>query len=302
MISHVGELAAALLVVLLLAAGALIGLAARWVVGHPERIRAGLAWAADRPAVTWVRSRYPRQWRFVGRRFAPGEAAGLALTVGVVAVLALGLSFGEILDHVLDGEGVAVADRPVARFLAGHREPWLITVAQLISHLGSPVGATLTGTVVGVALARIQRSWLPLIVMVLGAGGIGLINMTVKRLVGRDRPPLAMAVLGEDGFSFPSGHTVGTTVVWLLSAWMIGRWVITRRSGKAAVWAGALLMIVAVGTTRVFLGVHFPSDVLAGWVLGAAWAVTIALVANVWEQSPHSAAGVDGDRHLVRTE
>lgn len=296
------ELAAALLVVLLLAAGVLIGGAARWVVGHPERIRAGLAWAVNLPAVTWVRSRYPRQWRFVGRRFAPGEAAGLTLTVGVVAVLALGVSFGEILDHVLDGEGVAVADRPVARFLAAHRQPWSITAAQMISDLGSPVGAALTGTVVGVAVAWIRRSWLPLGLMGLGAGGIGLINMTVKRLVSRERPPLVTAVLGEDGYSFPSGHTVGTTVVWLLSAWMIGRWVITRRRGKAAVWAGALLVIVAVGTTRVFLGVHFPTDVLAGWVLGAAWAVTIALVASVWEQSRHNAVGVGGDPHPVRTE
>ncbi|HEV7452816.1 MAG TPA: hypothetical protein VGO16_15795, partial [Pseudonocardiaceae bacterium] len=62
-----GELAAAVLVVLVVAALALAGLTARWVVGHPERIRAGLAWVANRPAVDRVRSRYPRQWRFLGR-------------------------------------------------------------------------------------------------------------------------------------------------------------------------------------------------------------------------------------------
>ncbi len=283
-------LGAAALVILVLGALVLIGVTARWVVGHPERIRAALAWAARIPAVTWVRSRYPKQWRFLGRRFAPGEAAGLALTLGVAAMLALGVSFGQILDHVLDGEGVAVADRPVTQFLAAHREPWLITTATVITDVGSPLGATVIGAVVGAAVARIRRSWLPLVVMVLGAGGIGLINMTVKRLVSRDRPPLVTAVVGEDGFSFPSGHTVGTTVVWLLSAWMIGRWVVGgqtsgRRAGRATVWTAALAMIIAVGTTRVFLGVHFPSDVLAAWVLGAAWAVTVALVANVWEQS-----------------
>lgn len=82
--------------------------------------------------------------------------------------------------------------------------------------------------------------------------------MTVKQLVSRDRPPLATAALGEQGFSFPSGHTVGTTMVWLLSAWMVGHWVMGRRAVQVAVWTGALLMIAAVGVTRVYLGVHSP--------------------------------------------
>jgi len=280
-----GELAAAIVVVLVVGALAATGMTARWVVGHPERIRAGLAWVADRPAVAWVRSRYPRQWRFLGRRFAPGEAAGLTLTLGVATVLALGVSFGELLDNVLEGEGIAVADRPVLRFLAEHRQPWSVTAARVISDIGSPVGAAVTAVVVGVALSWARRSWLPLLVFALGAGGIGVINMTVKRLVSRSRPPLDTAVLGEQGFSFPSGHTVGTTVVWLLSAWMVGHWVISGRAVGVAVWTGALLMIAMVGATRVYLGVHFPSDVLAGWALGAAWAATIALVVNVWEQS-----------------
>jgi undecaprenyl-diphosphatase len=107
----------------------------------------------------------------------------------------------------------------------------------------------------------------------------------VKHLVGRGRPPRVTAVLGEHGFSFPSGHTTGTTVVWLLSAWMVSRWVIGRRPGRILVWTAALLMIISVGTTRVYLGVHFPSDVLAGWALGTAWTVIIALVARVWEQA-----------------
>ncbi len=280
--------ATAVVMVVGLGALALTGLTARWVVGHPERIRTGLTWVAERPAVVWVRSRYPRQWRFLGRRLAPSEATGLALTLGVGIVLTLGLCFGELLDHVLEGEGVAVADRPVVGFLAAHREPWLITAMQVITNVGSPRGAAITATVVGVALAWARRSWLPLLIAALGAGGIALINITVKGLVGRPRPPLATAVVQESSFSFPSGHTIGTTVVWLLSAWMVSRWVISGRAGRAAVWTGALLLIAAVGTSRVYLGVHFPSDVLAGWVLGAAWAVTVALVVTVWEQSRRS--------------
>lgn len=261
----------------------LIGFVGWRVVGHPERIRAGLSWVAERPAVEWVRSRYPRQWQFVGRRFAAGEAAGLTLTLGVAVVLALGVGFGQVLDSVQESDGITVADRPVLGFLATHRQPWSISAAEVITDMGSPVGVAVTGLAVGLLLAWLRRSWLPLLVVMLGGAGIALINTAVKRLVGRSRPPQFTAVLGEHGFSFPSGHTTGTTVVWLLLAWMAGHWVIGRRIGRVLVWTVALLMIVAVGATRIYLGVHFLSDVLAGWTLGAAWAVTIALVARAWE-------------------
>jgi len=272
-------------VVLVLGVLAVSGFAAWWVVGHPERIRAGLAWIAERPAVDQVRSRYPRQWRFLSRRFAPGEAAGLTLTIGVAAVLALGVGFEQMLDSVLESDGVNLVDRPVLHFLATHRQPWSITTAEVITTIGSPVGAAVTGLLVGTVLAVLRRSWLPLLVIVLGGAGIAVINTVVKRLVSRTRPPQLTAVLGEHGFSFPSGHTTGTTVVWLLSAWMLVHWVIGRRVGRVVVWTGALLMIAVVGATRIYLGVHFLSDVLAGWALGAAWAVTIALVTTVWEQA-----------------
>jgi membrane-associated phospholipid phosphatase len=280
------------LAVLVLGGGVLgvLALTGWWVVGHPERIRAGLNWLAERPAVDWVRSRYPRQWRFVGRRFTPGEAAGLTLTLGVVAMLVLGVGFGQLLDSVLESDGVTVADRPVLSFLAAHREPWSITAARVITDVGSPMGAAVTALVMGVGVSWLRRSWLPLLVMILGGAGIAVINTVLKRLVSRHRPPPVTAVVGEQGFSFPSGHTTGTTVVWLLSAWMMGRWVIGPRAGRIMVWIGALLMIVTVGVTRVFLGVHFPSDVLAGWALGAAWAVSTALAVTVWEQSRHAPA------------
>jgi undecaprenyl-diphosphatase len=201
-------------------------------------------------------------------------------------VLALGVGFGQMLDSVLERDGITVVDRPVLHFLATHRQPWSTTAADVITDIGSPLGAAVTGLLVGVVLAALRRSWLPLLIILLGGAGIAVINTAVKRLVGRTRPPQLTAVVGEHGYSFPSGHTTGTTVVWLLSAWMLGHWVLGRGAGRVVAWAGALSMVVAVGLTRMYLGVHFLSDVLAGWALGAAWAVTIALVATVWEQAP----------------
>src|ERR671917_1482812 len=197
-----GQLAAIVLVVLVGSALALTGLTARWVVGHPERIRAGLAWVAERPAVVWVRSRYPRQWRFLDRRLAPGEATGLALTLGVGMVLALGLSFRQLLDNVLESDGIAVVDRPVLRFLATHREPWLVTTMQVISDVGSPVGVGILATVVGVTLAWVRRSWLPLLIAGFGVAGIGVVQFFGEGGGSGKRPPGGLPGLGGEGQPF----------------------------------------------------------------------------------------------------
>ncbi|HET9117741.1 MAG TPA: phosphatase PAP2 family protein, partial [Pseudonocardiaceae bacterium] len=250
-------------------------------------------------------------WQFLSRRFEPGEAAGLTLTLGLAVVLALSVGFGQLLDSVVESDGITVADRPVLGFFAAHRQLWWTSTATVITDVGSPVGTAVTGVAAGIALAWLRRSWLPLLIIVLGGVGIALINTAVKSAVSRSRPPLITAVSTAHGYSFPSGHTTGTTVVWLLLAWMIGHWVIRRRVALAILWAGALLMVGAVGVTRVYLGVHFLSDVMAGWALGAAWAVIIALVVRVWEQSsrifpslvgsqrPRPGSGTGGDSHSI---
>ncbi|MGH3672380.1 MAG: hypothetical protein ACRDSH_17395, partial [Pseudonocardiaceae bacterium] len=95
------DLAAGVLVALVLVVLVLAGAIASAVVAHPERIRTGLTWIADQPAMARIRSRYPRGWHFVRRRFVAGEAVGLALTLGVAVVITLGVVFGQLLDSVL---------------------------------------------------------------------------------------------------------------------------------------------------------------------------------------------------------
>ncbi len=74
----------------------------------------------------------------------------------------------------------------------------------------------------------------------------------------------------------------------LLGAWMIIHWVLTRLGPRLVVWAAAGVLVAAVGASRLYLGVHYPSDVLAGWLLGAGWAVTVAVAVSLWED--HAAA------------
>ena len=93
----------------------------------------------------------------------------------------------------------------------------------------------------------------------------------------------------EDGFSFPSGHATGTFTVAVLGAWMTSRWLLRDWAARVALWAIFLGAAGLVGFSRIYLGVHYVSDVVAGALLGAAWAVAVILVGAWWESSRRSA-------------
>lgn len=111
---------------------------------------------------------------------------------------------------------------------------------------------------------------------------MGLVLFTAKALVGRQRPPLPFAAVAADGYSFPSGHATGTATIMVLSAWMLTRWLITGWTARVIVWAMAIGSALVIGYSRVYLGVHYVSDVLAGWLLGIAWAGIVMLVGSWW--------------------
>jgi membrane-associated phospholipid phosphatase len=237
----------------------------------------------------WASGRKCRE--VLARRLGVGETAGLALAAGLAAVLTLAVVFTYLLDSVLDGEGIAAVDRPVSRWLAGHRDGWLTEVMRVITHAGDPGVLMVLAVAACAGVTWWKRSWLPIAVGVLGAGGIGLMVTAVKLVVGRSRPPLPFAAVTEDGYSFPSGHAAGITVAVLLTAWMLTCWVTRSWNARVLAWTSAVLLIGVVGFSRIYLGVHYLSDVAAGWVLGAVWAGTVALACGWWK----AARGTDGN-------
>ena len=272
--------------------------AATWIARHPRLISALPDRARDvalvRRVWAWAQEHITARWSALARRFSVDGVAGVALFVGLAVVVALAAGFAEVLEDVLDGEGVAVIDQPSARWLAAHRDPWLTTTLRTITAAGSPAVLAALTALVAAAVAWRRRSWLPVLLGVVGAGGIGLIIMTAKAVVGRDRPLSPFAVITEDGFSFPSGHATGTAAVALLSAWMLSRWLITSWTGRVAVWTTAIGLAGAVGFSRIYLGVHYVSDILAGWLLGTAWAGAIILVGSWWDDSRRARTGPTG--------
>ena len=104
------------------------------------------------------------------------------------------------------------------------------------------------------------------------------ISETIKTLFGRDRPPLIYRAVETSNASFPSGHAMLSTITYLTLGALLAQVMVERRL-KVFVFAVAVLLALMVGASRVYLGVHWLTDVLAGWSLGAAWAMICWLAA-----------------------
>jgi undecaprenyl-diphosphatase len=145
-----------------------------------------------------------------------------------------------------------------------------------MSTIGGPAGMTVIAAAAGIGLA-IRRRWRWLIYLAVTAGGGALIDFELKRYFARARPAVAEMLRQAQGYSFPSGHAMGSTVVLGALAYLTIR-ASTRWRWKAAAQALAMTLVVSIAASRVYLGVHWLSDVGAGITAGAAW-VTVTTVA-----------------------
>ena len=261
--------ASLLLVLLIVVVGAVV-VAARWVGRHPERVRALTDRQLERPWVARLQARYQRQLAFLARRLRPGGALGLSLTVTVVALVGAGWAFGALLQDVLARDELERVDQPVAVFFVAHREAWLTRVLQDLTNLGSIQILLPLLLVVGVGWWLRRRTWRPLLLLVAAFVGGDLAFNAVKELVRRPRPPAFILLKPVAGPSFPSGHATQAVAVYgmlaALAAATTPRW-----SRKVAAWAAAVVVVGLVGLSRLYLGAHWLTDVLAGFALGAAW-------------------------------
>jgi len=202
----------------------------------------------------------------------------LRLVLGLAAVALVAIGVGALVDNVTDGDGVASLDHPIARYVSVHRTAALTSVMKAVSDVGGPAGMAMVGLGIGLLLGLVWRSWAPLIVMTVTATGVAGLTVVFKAVLGRARPPLAQAVAAADGFGFPSGHAAAAAAVCGVAAWLCGLRMRSKR-GRIAVWAVAAMLAALVGISRIYLGVHWTSDVLGGWAVGVLW---MAVVVSGW--------------------
>jgi undecaprenyl-diphosphatase len=214
----------------------------------------------------------------------PVERFAARSVLGLVGVIGTGAVFTLLLVTVLASwEPLRALDTGVAQRLNDlvSARPVLVTVLGALTELGGSPASWLIVTVLTVWLLIRRLPRLALFVAVTGAGA-AVLSPAVKELVGRARPVVEVEVATTPGRSFPSGHVLGSTVAYglLLLVFLPA----ARRRARAALIGSAAAVLVVIGFTRVALGVHYVSDVLAGWALGAAWLGVTAAAFRRWRR------------------
>jgi membrane-associated phospholipid phosphatase len=211
---------------------------------------------------------YPRVWRFLCARLAPDSYLGLHLTIGLLVTLAAMLGFGGLADQVVDREELTEFDQQLAISLHHNGRVDQIGIFKAITHFGDYRTLVCVGLAVSLILL-FSRRWLLLIGWVVALTGSGFLNAMLKALFHRGRPVFADPWLTEPAWSFPSGHAMGSLVAYGMLAYiLIVAWRVPFPRTIVSLSVG---LVLAIGFSRIYLGVHFFSDVVAGYAAATMW-------------------------------
>lgn len=267
------SLAAALFVALLVAL--LVGLALgwRWFTVNRDRLAAQIEarWrrALASAPMQRLRARNPRAWAFVGARFARGEYLGLHLTVGFAICVAALAAFGAIAEDVINHDPITEFDADLVHWFNRHATPTGYGICEAISALGSPLTVALLALGVAILLGA-RRQWILLGGWLATLIGGSALDQGLKLMIRRPRPSQAGAV-GSLGWSFPSGHAMESLVVYGMLTYVIALLWVQRPSVRTWVVTGAAVLVVSIGLSRLYLGVHYFSDIVGGYAMGVLW-------------------------------
>lgn len=241
----------------------------RWLVRHEGDVRLRWAGLAAHPRVTALRTRFAPQIAFLQARLSPAEFLGLDLTIGAVILIGAGWIFGGIAEDVVTGDPLTVVDREIAVWLHLHATPTLTGAMKFISLLASwPV---VMGIWLFMAIYFVwNRSNYRLLALTLTIPVGMLLNVMLKFAFHRSRPTWDDPTLMIASFSFPSGHAMAATLLYGFLAAFGVRKVQAWRWRVLSVLAAGML-VALIGFSRLYLGVHYLSDVLAGMAAGSAW-------------------------------
>ena len=174
----------------------------------------------------------------------------------------------ELLEHEVSG-----LDRTILIGFAKARVPWLTVMAVDLTALGSLTLVVLISTVAFCVLLLLKDRMAAL-QLAAASVGAGILTSAVKNYIDRTRPAEVTQLIQVSGFSYPSGHSLAAASLYLTVAILVCRH-LQRTGHKIAILTMTMAIILLVGLSRIYLGVHYPSDVVSGISLGTAWALLL---------------------------
>lgn len=194
--------------------------------------------------------------------------------------------FLHLAEGVVEGGPQQLWDETFVRTVHQTVSPGVVNFFAAVTVLGGREANWVLGIGVGLALLW-RRHYHMLGFWILGMAGNGALNEVLKKFFSRERPAFEVPFLVEANYSFPSGHAMTSILVYGLLAYVVSREFPKHRTGllMSVTWLGAF-----IGTSRMVLGVHYPSDVLAGWCVALSWLIVVVAAAEVersWYQGTH---------------
>jgi membrane-associated phospholipid phosphatase len=213
--------------------------------------------------------RFERPLRFIRARLSPEGYLGLHLTIGLLVIVGTGWWFADIAEDMSRNPATRALDDNIMSWFVVHATPLLTTIARAVTFFGSVGFLSFGSVVIGVILA-LRRSFYRLLALGLAAGGGALLNLALKHLFHRHRPVLENPLVTLSSYGFPSGHTMGATILYGVLALIVTYWM---RSWSHRVLTGwlAAFVIGLIGLSRIYLGAHYFTDVIGAIAVGLAW-------------------------------
>jgi len=219
--------------------------------------------------------------RLAVRWLTSQEAVVLLAALGIVLSL---LVFSKTAGEMLEGD-LREFDDGVLRLLRSHDDPrvpigpaWLVQVAIDVTALGGTAVLAIMLVIV-VGYLALERRYDAIVLIVVATAGGGVLSELLKWWFARKRPEIVPHLVEVGSASFPSGHSMLAVVTYLTLGALLARFVPRRRTRTYCIVVSFLLALL-IGLSRVYLGVHYPTDVLAGWSAGLAWALPCWLIAR----------------------
>ena len=221
------------------------------------------------PPVSLFRERFPGVWRILKQRLAPEGYLGLHFTISVCVLLITGIAFLTLADKVGEQDALVNFDRALSISLREHSTPRTVKIFEIITTFGDVATLACIGLVVAVILA-VRRCLQLLSIWVVALLGVGFLNHLLKDIFQRMRPQLPNPWITEPGWSFPSGHAMGSLVVYGMLAYTVGLTVANRAFRMGLIFV-TVSLVIAIGFSRIYLGAHYFSDVIAGYCAASFW-------------------------------